>query len=258
MKQKYLHIFFFIFIIIINLILGRRLFEYYKEDQNLTEIQSLIKVENEEKIKEIKKTENFKEMHPTYITEDDFIDFSDLKKANNDVVGLIRIKGTKINYPVLRTDDAKYYLNRDLNKKHSIYGSIYIDPASSTKSTNIVMYGHNMRSGKMFGELDLFNNPNFCKTAIIKFITEDEIKVYKVADVFSGTVTEKLSKNLIPYTQEEYKNLKDYIENDIKATKYSDILWGQQLITLVTCEYTHKDGHTFVIGSLVESYVRKK
>ena len=50
-----------------------------------------------------------------------------LFKKNKDVVGFIEIPGTTISYPVMQTkDNPDYYLNHDINKDYSSYGTPYL------------------------------------------------------------------------------------------------------------------------------------
>ncbi|MEE1240105.1 MAG: class B sortase, partial [Acutalibacteraceae bacterium] len=56
------------------------------------------------------------------------VDFVELKKKNPDIYAWINIPGTSVDYPVLRCeDDNSYYLNHTVDKKKSIYGSIYTE-----------------------------------------------------------------------------------------------------------------------------------
>jgi len=58
-------------------------------------------------------------------------DLSTLYARNNDLVGWIRIEGTKIDYPVMHTPgDPEYYLHRDFNKEYSDSGTPFLDAGS--------------------------------------------------------------------------------------------------------------------------------
>ena len=51
-------------------------------------------------------------------------DLSDLYAQNNDLVGWIQIKDTKIDYPVMQTpDDPEFYLHRDFKGEYSASGT---------------------------------------------------------------------------------------------------------------------------------------
>ena len=49
-------------------------------------------------------------------TQESKIDWKKLQEINNDVIGWIEIKGTKINYPILQDNSNLYYLRHKYNK----------------------------------------------------------------------------------------------------------------------------------------------
>ena len=78
-----------------------------------------------------------------------------LKKINNESVGYLVVKNTNISYPVLQHSDNSYYLKKDIYKKNSSMGWIYMDYRNNPKelNDNTIIYGHNMGNGTMFGSL---------------------------------------------------------------------------------------------------------
>ena len=84
------------------------------------------------------------------------------KNKNDDFVGWLRIEGTKLDYPVMQSsvDNANYYLYRDYNGANSSRGSIYAREECDifTPSDNITMYGHNMKDGSVFADLNAYVN----------------------------------------------------------------------------------------------------
>ena len=52
-------------------------------------------------------------------------------------------------------DNPDYYLNHDFNKNYSFYGTPYLSAyCDINKSDNLIIYGHNINGGKMFGALE--------------------------------------------------------------------------------------------------------
>lgn len=189
---------------------------------------------------------------------EDFIDIGELKSINPDTAGFLKVRGTEISYPVMRSEEEDKYLKRDFYGKKSIYGSIYIDNASYKHGTNMVLYGHNMKSGKMFGELKSYRDEDFAREhSEIRFITNNEIRVYELGAVFSAPADEEeLIRNLIPYRENELENLVEYIKKR-EGKFYQELSWGDELITLATCEYNNKNGRLFIIGRL-SGVIRRK
>ena len=144
----------------------------------------------------------------------------ELQNENADVIAWIKINDTNINYPVVQTNDNDYYLYRNYRKENSNYGSIFIDKNSDIENTNsnIIMYGHNMKDGSMFGDLlkyedeEYYNNHKY-----IEFVTNTNSSTYEIIAVFKSRIFYKNEKDVFRYyyytdldTEEDYNY---YIDN---------------------------------------------
>lgn len=180
---------------------------------------------------------------------EEFIDIEGLQRENPNIKGYLKIPQTDIAYPVMRSKEPDWYIDRDFYGNKSVCGSIYMDNASYKGGTNLVLYGHNMKSGQMFGTLEAYLDESFLQQhKEIRFITEEGIQVYEVCMVFSASANnQELLKCLIPYTEEEMQSLLALIEQR-GGRKYAPVSWGDSLITLATCEYSQRNGRFFVIG----------
>lgn len=88
--------------------------------------------------------------------------YSDLYGQNSDFMAWIKIEGTNINYPVMRSkDNPNYYLNHNFNKEYSRFGVPYMQEYCDMQSDNIVIYGHNMQNKSMFNELTNYKSKHF-------------------------------------------------------------------------------------------------
>jgi len=153
------------------------------------------------------------------------IDFEKLLGINKDVKGWIIIDGTNINYPILQSYDNNYYLKRDINKNISKSGSIYLDYRNNNfEDTNTILYGHNMKNGTMFAELEKIYNNELGSDVKIKIFTQTEERIYKV---FSTYVVKP--ENFDMNTNIDEMQKKSKIDFNILATKYNKVL------TLFTC-----------------------
>ena len=119
---------------------------------------------------------------------------------NKDMIGWLTVDGTAIDYPVMQTpSDEQFYLNRDFNGNYSAYGCIIADTDSTIGTgtlaedytdgtrpgTNIILHGHNMKNGTMFGSLDNFRDKAYEQShSIIKFSSLYEDREYKICAVF--------------------------------------------------------------------------
>lgn len=91
--------------------------------------------------------------------------YKDLYEQNKDLAGWLSIAGTNINYPVMQTGEKNgdFYLHHDFEKKESDHGTLFIDARNDyvDRDTNLIIYGHNMRDGTMFGGLKSFMDKNY-------------------------------------------------------------------------------------------------
>lgn len=91
--------------------------------------------------------------------------YLELKKINPDVIGWLTMDDTHIDYPVLQGKDDLEYSNKDVFGKFALSGSIYMaaDCRKDFSDPYILIYGHHMDNGSMFGDIDRFADPAFLK-----------------------------------------------------------------------------------------------
>ncbi|MBR1910402.1 MAG: class B sortase, partial [Lachnospiraceae bacterium] len=192
---------------------------------------------------------------------------------NPDTAGWLSIDGTVIDYPVMQTpSDEQYYLNRDFDGKYSAYGCIIADTDSvigtgtkannyddgSIPSTNIILHGHNMKNGTMFGGLDKYRDQTYEKShSRIKFSSLYEEREYEICAVFLSQVYKK-SDDVFKYyqffnadTEEEfndfYKNIKSMSMYDTGV----DAAYGDEFLTLSVCAYHVDNGRLVVVAKRI-------
>ena len=106
------------------------------------------------------------------------VEYEELHNQNNDMIGWLKIEDTVIDYPVMQTmEDEQYYLKINFEKEDDKNGCLIMDTDSvvgeGTKelgyvegtepSSNLIIHGHNMKSGNMFGNLDLYEDELYGK-----------------------------------------------------------------------------------------------
>jgi len=85
-----------------------------------------------------------------------------LREQNPDIVGWITVPYTNIDYPIVQAKDNAYYLRRDLNGSSANPGTIFMDYRCAKDGSGYsIIYGHNMKSGAMFGTLGRFEDKAF-------------------------------------------------------------------------------------------------
>lgn len=182
-------------------------------------------------------------------------DYITLYNNNKSLVGWVKINDTLIDYPVMQSPNNEYYLNHNFNQEKDNNGSIFIDSACSIwpRSQNIIMYGHNMKSGKMFGELKKYKQEDFAKEhPYIYFDTLYEKGRYQVMYVFGDNVYDEVEVVFKYYQFIDANSAEEWDSamNDMAAKSLYDTgvtaAYGEDIITLSTCDY-EKDAERFVV-----------
>ena len=188
-------------------------------------------------------------------TPDILEDYLDVFQLNQKLIGWIKIEGTKVDYPVLQTLNNDYYLNHNFDQEEDRNGSIFLDKDCSIwpRSQNLLIYGHNMKSGKMFGTLKSYKDEEFFKKhPEIQFDTIYEKGTYEIMYVFSEVVHEETEVAFKYYqfinanSADEYNSyMNDMAEMSLYDTGVKS-KYGDALVTLSTCDYS-QGAERFVI-----------
>lgn len=186
--------------------------------------------------------------------------YAGLYEENKDLVGWLSIDGMKIDYPVMQNEDDKYYLHRDFYGNDSKYGCLYVrEQADLDAGTNFIIYGHNMKDGSMFGDLDLYVKESFFKEhPTVSFDTLYEERTYEIVAVLRSQVY-NVDDDAFKYyqfyeadTQEEFE---DFYGNIKELSLYDtgvEAEFGDTFLTLSTCAYHVKDGRLVVVAKRME------
>lgn len=179
-----------------------------------------------------------------------------LYEQNNDFVGWITIDGTAINYPVMQSiGSPDYYLKHNFEKAYSDYGVPYVDEACAVGlSANTVVYGHHMKNGTMFSSLvNYADKAYFDEHPVIRFDTIYGFGEYQVIAAFSfDTNNETFRYNEFADGNEAQFN--EYVAECMARRAYDTGFtseYGDKLLTLSTCEYTHTNGRFVVVTKLI-------
>lgn len=181
-----------------------------------------------------------------------------LYDENPDLIGWIKIEGTPLDYPVMQNkDDNEYYLHRDFYGEYEYSGLPFLDLKCNFEqpSTNLIIYGHNMKSDAMFSCLTRYTDKEyFLEHPVIRFDTIYEEGEYEIIAVVLSQVYRKSDDvfKFYQFTQADTEaEFEDYIRNMKKLSLYDtgvDASFGDRLITLVTCNYHTKNGRLAVLA----------
>lgn len=111
---------------------------------------------------------------------------------NADCIGWLSIDGTNISYPVMHTpSDSQKYLRRNFYGKYSQSGVPFLDGRCNLQSTNLIIYGHNMKNGTMFADLKKYVDRDFLNAhRTVKFETMDGIRYFTVTKVLKTNTSD--------------------------------------------------------------------
>lgn len=93
-------------------------------------------------------------------------DLAACKATNSDFICWLQIPGTKVDYPVVLTNDVEYYLDHTFTRQENIIGCLFSLGKTDyrTPSRNIAIYGHHMRRSRattMFQPLHEYKSASF-------------------------------------------------------------------------------------------------
>lgn len=201
-------------------------------------------------------------------------EYQALFAENSDLIGWLSIEGTQIDYPVMQTPwDENYYLQLDFEKKENVNGSLIMDTdsvvgvgyqendyANGTKpSTNLIIHGHHMKSGMMFGDLDEYRKEEYGKEHnIICFDSLYEHRTYEVLAIFYSRVyyeNEDVFKYYKFFQADTEQEFQDFYDNIRKLSLYDTGVtaqFGDEFITLSTCAYHVEDGRFVVVAKRIQ------
>ncbi len=184
--------------------------------------------------------------------------YQGLYRLNPDLAGWLSIEGTPVDYPVMYLpDDNDYYLKHNFDKTEDRNGLLVLDKRCDPGGfgNQILIHGHNMKSGFMFGTLGKYEDENyFEKHPVIRYDTLYDSREYDIISVFRTTVSSEDTENFRYY---EYIRLDDRetFEEFVKSVKEAAMYetpgtasYGDQLIMLSTCDYWKDQGRLVVVG----------
>ncbi len=198
-------------------------------------------------------------------TPDILPEYIDLYNKNKRLIGWLEIAdindGVFLSYPVMQTVDNSYYLNHDFEQNENVNGCIFMDcDCDAIKpSDNLILYGHHMRSGRMFGNLVKYEDENFYKNhRIIKFDTIYEHGTYEVMFAFRTSLK---TENDISFKYYEFidangpEEFNSYMNEMAQMSLYDTgvtAVWGDHLLTLSTCDYAEDNGRFAVVAKRID------
>lgn len=193
-----------------------------------------------------------------------------LVEKNPDIVGYIQIpdkngdcRDTGVDYPIVQkknADEKDFYLDHNLYGEEARAGAIYLDWRNTLeareRSGNLIIYGHQMKDGSMFGKLsNYYENSYFYEEhPCIELSSRYEVSTYKIFAFYYADGGEYdydfMFNSAIDFGSEQ--DFYDYI-NQIKRRSLIlnevDMQYGDELLTLSTCVTGYYRDARFVVAA---------
>ena len=180
---------------------------------------------------------------------------------NGDFACWLKIPDSVVDYPVMKSSesDPEFYLRRGFDKKYSSAGCLFIGGGCNLDSDSFIIYGHNMEADTMFGELDLYMDPNYAmRHRAIRVGTPTEDRIYRVFAAFQTRIYDqdddvfKYYEQIGSLDEMAYRDTVDHVRSLSMINLADAPQYPAQLLFLSTCSYHTKDGRFVVAAYRVE------
>ena len=166
-----------------------------------------------------------------------------LQSKNKDFAARLVIPGTVIDYPVVRSDDAEYYLHHLFTGEKSKLGCLFALTTSDfeTPSRNIAIYGHHLSNSEaMFSTLIAYKDEAYyAEHALIRLETLYGSRQYRIFAVLNVRVTEWDASTA---SFADAKAFQSYIQRAQTRAFYEtsvDVAADANILTLITCDRSY-------------------
>lgn len=177
------------------------------------------------------------------------VDIAGLKAKYPDVKAYIYCANTGINYAIVKGSDNEFYLSHGIDGTSNNNGALFIEQLCDANfgSQNTIIYGHHMKSGRMFAPLENYKNQSYYEAHPYMYIYT-ESQNYRL-DLFAGFVCEGDAD--IYATAVDSNTLANYVAKSTFKSKIGTPTG--KIVTLSTCDYTagYNDARYVVLGALV-------
>ncbi len=173
-----------------------------------------------------------------------------LGELNPDYIAWLQIKDTVVDYPIVQRDNS-YYLTHNFMLEKNKHGAIFLDEVCSVNDDFLLIHGHHMKDGSMFGSLKSYKKKDYRKEHLnLSLEWDDNTEQYTI---FAGALidlynTERFVYEKLPQTMEEKELYLAQLKNS--AFWYDDISWGEndRFVILSTCDYGTEEERMILVA----------
>ena len=196
-------------------------------------------------------------------------DLADAYAQNEDLVGWLKA-GESIDLPVVQSDNT-YYLDHGFTGEEDKNGTLFLNMNNQLFPPDdvLLIHGHNMKDGSMFGTLSQFEQYDYVKehpTVTFQTIHDEEPVYYVPVSVFNASMLPDHSSYFDitqivfpddeegaaedPSTFRQSSAFRTYLD-ELRAVSLwespVDVNVDDKLLMLITCSYDLEDGRLMVV-----------
>ena len=188
-------------------------------------------------------------------------EYKTLYNSNKNLIGWIKIDDTIIDYPVMQCGDNEFYLSHNFDSEEDVAGTLFLDCNCDVLRgcDNYIIYGHHLQSGRMFSSIGEYESESYYEShKYIQFDTIYERQLYQVMYAFRSRVytedeiTFKYYQFINANSEEEFNSYMAEMEAESFYDTGVRAFYGDQLLTLSTCDYQEQNGRFVVVAKRIQ------
>lgn len=172
-----------------------------------------------------------------------------LLSINSEGIGYLYIPSINVRLPMVQGTDNDFYLTRTFDKSYNGNGCLFEDYriTGGLSASHVIIYGHNMNNGAMFGNLAKYKSQAFWangSNAYFYIYTENKIMEYKIFSVYTS---EPIS-DTYTFNFGTLDSMRSYANRMKAKSDYDtgvDVSNASQVVTFSTC--TNNGKQRFIV-----------
>jgi len=184
------------------------------------------------------------------------IDFAALMAVNADAVAWLYGPDTVIDYPVMRASDYDWYLHHLPDGTYNANGTLFLDynnPSDFSGGLNII-YGHHMKSGRMFGTLVEYKKQAYFDEHPYLYLYTADNGNYRIDLLYGCVVGAGEWRDRAFMYEANLTPLLSYAAHNTAFESGAIYTVDDRFVVLSTCSYEFDDARYVVIGVLRPEY----
>jgi len=179
------------------------------------------------------------------------IDFAALRAINSDAAAWLYCPDTVIDYPVMKAEDYGYYLHHLPDGTYNANGTLFIDYncAPDFSDSLTIIYGHNMKSGRMLGSLEKYKKQAYFDEHPIMYLYTAGGN-YRIDLMYGCVIGAGEWRERAFMYEVNLDALLAYAAYNTTFTSEARYAKGDRVVALSTCSYEFDRARYVVIGIL--------